>query len=124
MGSGDQPDSHDNLIELVGSPETRFLDLFSQQQLQARYYFFFSKKYQLYTVYPVLYRFWRGTRPCNILFIIGFSFLSNTNCITQVIKLDPFDTFSNVSETPIIILDAFDSETFANFFFKKFGIWN
>ncbi|AET01826.2 putative nuclear pore protein 84/107 [Medicago truncatula] len=34
MGSGDQPDSHDNLIELVGSPETRFLDLFSQQQLQ------------------------------------------------------------------------------------------
>jgi len=57
MGSGDQPDSHDNLIELVGSPETRFLDLFSQQQLQARYYFFFSKKYQLHTVYPVLYRF-------------------------------------------------------------------
>ncbi|KAK2353328.1 nuclear pore complex protein [Trifolium repens] len=34
MGSGVQPDSHDNLIELVGSPETRFLDLFSQQQLQ------------------------------------------------------------------------------------------
>jgi len=57
MGSGDQPDSHDNLIELVGSPETRFLDLFSQQQLQARYYFFFSKKYQLHTVYPGLYRF-------------------------------------------------------------------
>jgi nuclear pore complex protein Nup107 len=43
MGSGVQPDSHDNLIELVGSPETRFLDLFSQQQLQARYYFL--KKY-------------------------------------------------------------------------------
>jgi hypothetical protein len=40
MGSGVQPDSHDNLIELVGSPETCFLDLFSQQQLQARYYFF------------------------------------------------------------------------------------
>ncbi|KAL5062604.1 hypothetical protein RYX36_024341 [Vicia faba] len=34
MGSGVLPDSHDNLIELVGSPETRFVDLFSQQQLQ------------------------------------------------------------------------------------------
>lgn len=116
MGSGDQPDSHDNLIELVGSPETRFLDLFSQQQLQARYYFFFSKKYQLHTVYPGLYRFWRGTRPCNILFIIGFLFLSNTDYITQAIKLDTFDTFSNVTEAPIIILDAFISKTFAIFF--------
>lgn len=45
MGSGVLPDSHDNLIELVGSPETRLLDLFSQQQLQARYYLFFSEKY-------------------------------------------------------------------------------
>ena len=34
-GSGVPPDCHDKLIELVGSPETHFLDLFSQQQLQA-----------------------------------------------------------------------------------------
>lgn len=36
MGSGVLPDCHDTLIELVGSPETDFLHLFSQQQLQAR----------------------------------------------------------------------------------------
>ncbi|KAJ1401092.1 Nuclear pore protein [Sesbania bispinosa] len=34
MGSGVLPDCHDTLIELVGSPETHFLHLFSQQQLQ------------------------------------------------------------------------------------------
>ncbi|XP_027335081.1 nuclear pore complex protein NUP107 isoform X1 [Abrus precatorius] len=34
MGSGVLPDCHDTLIELVGSPETDFLHLFSQQQLQ------------------------------------------------------------------------------------------
>ncbi|KAG4940946.1 hypothetical protein JHK82_044625 [Glycine max] len=36
MGSGVLPDYHDTLIELVGNPETDFLHLFSQQQLQAR----------------------------------------------------------------------------------------
>ena len=36
MGSGVLPDCHDTLIELVGSPETQFVHLFSQQQLQAR----------------------------------------------------------------------------------------
>ncbi|KAJ1407061.1 Nuclear pore protein [Sesbania bispinosa] len=34
MGSGVLPDCYDTLIELVGSPETHFLHLFSQQQLQ------------------------------------------------------------------------------------------
>ncbi|KAF7814004.1 nuclear pore complex protein NUP107 [Senna tora] len=33
-GAGVQPDCHDKLIELVGSSETGFLHLFSQQQLQ------------------------------------------------------------------------------------------
>ncbi|KAI8027882.1 Nuclear pore complex protein NUP107 [Camellia lanceoleosa] len=32
--SGNPPESHDELIELVASPETGFLHLFSQQQLQ------------------------------------------------------------------------------------------
>ncbi|KAF5951321.1 hypothetical protein HYC85_009265 [Camellia sinensis] len=34
--SGNPPESHDELIELVASPETGFLHLFSQQQLQWR----------------------------------------------------------------------------------------
>lgn len=34
MESGDPPESHDELIELVACPETGFLHLFSQQQLQ------------------------------------------------------------------------------------------
>ncbi|CAL5379326.1 unnamed protein product [Camellia sinensis] len=33
--SGNPPESHDELIELVASPETGFLHLFSQQQLQS-----------------------------------------------------------------------------------------
>lgn len=36
MESGATPESHAELIELVGSPETGFLHLFSQQQLQVR----------------------------------------------------------------------------------------
>lgn len=36
MESGILPDYHDELIELVASPETGFLHLFSQQQLQVR----------------------------------------------------------------------------------------
>ncbi|GMP40774.1 hypothetical protein CsSME_00011098 [Camellia sinensis var. sinensis] len=32
--SGNPPESHDELIELVALPETGFLHLFSQQQLQ------------------------------------------------------------------------------------------
>ena len=34
MQSGVTPEIHDELIELVASPETGFLQLFSQQQLQ------------------------------------------------------------------------------------------
>jgi nuclear pore complex protein Nup107 len=34
MESGNAPESHDELIELVACPETGFLHLFSQQQLQ------------------------------------------------------------------------------------------
>ncbi|XP_052183667.1 nuclear pore complex protein NUP107 [Diospyros lotus] len=34
MESGNPPDCHDQLIELIASPETGFLHLFSQQQLQ------------------------------------------------------------------------------------------
>ncbi|XP_073219812.1 nuclear pore complex protein NUP107 isoform X2 [Cicer arietinum] len=45
MGSGVLPDSHDNLIELVGSPETRLLDLFSQQQLQE--FLLFEREYSI-----------------------------------------------------------------------------
>lgn len=36
MESGNPPESHDDLIELVSSPETGFLCLFSQKQMQVR----------------------------------------------------------------------------------------
>ncbi|THF97016.1 hypothetical protein TEA_001696 [Camellia sinensis var. sinensis] len=46
--SGNPPESHDELIELVASPETGFLHLFSQQQLQT------SRGYDSYgTDYPI-----------------------------------------------------------------------
>lgn len=55
MGSGVLPDCHDTLIELVGSPETDFLHLFSQQQLQARLYFRVSQRnIRLYALYFIL----------------------------------------------------------------------
>ena len=45
MGSGVLPDCHDTLIELVGSPETDFLHLFSQQQLQE--FLLFEREYSI-----------------------------------------------------------------------------
>lgn len=36
MESGNLPEGHDDFIELVSCPETRFLCLFSQQQLQVK----------------------------------------------------------------------------------------
>ncbi|XP_061342885.1 nuclear pore complex protein NUP107 isoform X2 [Gastrolobium bilobum] len=45
MGSGVLPDCHDTLIELVGSRETHFLHLFSQQQLQE--FLLFEREYSI-----------------------------------------------------------------------------
>ncbi|XP_019460751.1 PREDICTED: nuclear pore complex protein NUP107 [Lupinus angustifolius] len=45
MGSGVLPDCHDKLIELVGSSETHFLHLFSQQQLQE--FLLFEREYSI-----------------------------------------------------------------------------
>ncbi|XP_057746155.1 nuclear pore complex protein NUP107 [Arachis stenosperma] len=45
MGSGVMPDCHDRLIEMVGSPETKFLHLFSQQQLQE--FLLFEREYSI-----------------------------------------------------------------------------
>lgn len=36
MESGNLPKDHDEFIELVACPETKFLNLFSQQQLQVK----------------------------------------------------------------------------------------
>ncbi|XP_027907825.1 nuclear pore complex protein NUP107 [Vigna unguiculata] len=46
MGSGVVPDCHDTLIELVGGPETDFLHLFSQQQLQE--FLLFEREYSIF----------------------------------------------------------------------------
>lgn len=46
MESGNPPDDHDQLIELVASPETGFLHLFSQQQLQE--FLLFEREYSIY----------------------------------------------------------------------------
>ncbi|PON93456.1 Nuclear pore protein [Trema orientale] len=45
MESGVVPESHDELIELVASPETGFLHLFSQQQLQE--FLLFEREYSI-----------------------------------------------------------------------------
>ncbi|XP_057455040.1 nuclear pore complex protein NUP107 isoform X2 [Lotus japonicus] len=45
MGSGVLPDCHDTLVELVGSPETQFVHLFSQQQLQE--FLLFEREYSI-----------------------------------------------------------------------------
>ncbi|GLU14214.1 hypothetical protein SLE2022_307970 [Rubroshorea leprosula] len=46
MESGDPPENHDELIELVSSPETGFLHLFSQQQLQE--FLLFEREYTIF----------------------------------------------------------------------------
>ncbi|KAL5538285.1 hypothetical protein UlMin_046327, partial [Ulmus minor] len=46
MESGITPESHDELIELVASPETGFLHLFSQQQLQE--FLLFEREYSIF----------------------------------------------------------------------------
>ncbi|KAK9281423.1 hypothetical protein L1049_004325 [Liquidambar formosana] len=45
MESGDPPESHDELIELVACPETGFLHLFSQHQLQE--FLLFEREYSV-----------------------------------------------------------------------------
>lgn len=42
MESGNPPEDHDELIELVASDETGFLSLFSGQQLQVSNTLFFT----------------------------------------------------------------------------------
>jgi len=42
MESGNPPEDHDELIELVASDETGFLSLFSRQQLQVNNTQFFT----------------------------------------------------------------------------------
>lgn len=46
MESGDPPENHDELIELVASPETGFLHLFSQNQLQE--FMLFEREYSIF----------------------------------------------------------------------------
>lgn len=46
MESGDPPESHDELIELVASPQTELLHLFSQQQLQE--FLLFEREYTIF----------------------------------------------------------------------------
>ncbi|XP_059456624.1 nuclear pore complex protein NUP107 isoform X1 [Corylus avellana] len=46
MESSDPPESHDELIELVACPETGFLHLFSQQQLQE--FLLFEREYSIF----------------------------------------------------------------------------
>lgn len=46
MESGNPPESHDELIELVACPETGFLHLFSQQQLQE--FLLFEREYSIF----------------------------------------------------------------------------
>ncbi|RID80615.1 hypothetical protein BRARA_A03264 [Brassica rapa] len=45
MESGNPPEDHDELIELVASDETGFISLFSQQQLQE--FMLFEREYRL-----------------------------------------------------------------------------
>ncbi|XP_057504964.1 nuclear pore complex protein NUP107 [Actinidia eriantha] len=46
MDSGNPPEDHDQLIELVACPETGFLHLFSQQQLQE--FLLFEREYSIF----------------------------------------------------------------------------
>lgn len=46
MESGDPPESHDELIQLVACPDTGFLSLFSQQQLQE--FLLFEREYSIF----------------------------------------------------------------------------
>ncbi|KAG6669049.1 nuclear pore complex protein NUP107 [Carya illinoinensis] len=46
MESGDPPESHDDLIELVACPDSGFLHLFSQQQLQE--FLLFEREYSIF----------------------------------------------------------------------------
>lgn len=58
MESGNPFESHDQLIELVSSSETGFINLFSQQQLQVSGYLFISQVVKeahiVHSLYPML----------------------------------------------------------------------
>ncbi|KAL3528565.1 hypothetical protein ACH5RR_007887 [Cinchona calisaya] len=51
MESGNPPESHDELIDLVSCPETEFLHLFSQQQMQE--FLLFEREYSLHKMEPL-----------------------------------------------------------------------